>query len=123
MQVAQDAQAQSTVSLYVAGLIDRNEGRVRLNYEPTDDPEEAPTPEPEVPTDEVPSEEPEDDDAQPVRALDVRRWRAKVDKRGRRVKFMPDALREDEADEIRERLATGLPLDEVFEPPFLPLSF
>lgn len=124
MQVAQDAQAQSTVSLYVAGLIDRNEARIRVNYDPQDDPEdEAPEPEPEVPTDEVPSEEPEDDDAQPVRALDVRRWRAKVEKRGRRVKFMPDALREEEADEIRERLATGLPLEEVFEPPYLPSSF
>lgn len=122
MQIAQDAQAQSTVSLYNAGLIDRNEARVRVNYDPQDDPEEEDTPEPEEPAETV-AEEPEDDDAQPVRALDIKRWRAKVEKRGRRVKFMPDALREEEAEEIRERLATGLPLDEVFEPPFLPSSF
>lgn len=124
MQIAQDVQAQATVSLYAAGVIDRNEARVRVNYEPVEDAEEEAVPEPDEPPAEAEeTPDPGDDDTQPVRALDLKRWRAKVEKRGRHVKFQPDALQPDEADVIRERLLMQLPLDEVFHPPFLPSSF
>jgi hypothetical protein len=50
--------------------------------------------------------------------LDIQRWRTKINRKGRDVKFTPDALADYEADIIRERLATGADLDEVFRPPF-----
>jgi hypothetical protein len=58
-----------------------------------------------------------------MRSLDLKRWRTKVEKRGRVVKFQPDAITQDEADVIRERLLAGTPLDAAFAPPFLPESF
>ena len=119
MQAQQVMEAEATTRLYVAGILDKNESRARLGYDPVE--EEAPPP-PTAPVQPMDDDQDEDDD-QPLRALDLRRWRAKVQRRGVQVKFTPEALSEDEADVIRERLLTGVPVDDAFSPPFVPESF
>ena len=51
------------------------------------------------------------------KALDIRRWRKKAAK-NRSAKFSPDVLSRHEELTIKERLAAGLELDEVFKEPF-----
>jgi hypothetical protein len=117
MQAVQQRQAQAAVSLYVAGVTTLDETRATLGLPPMEVTAQATpeAPEPPEPEDEEPEAE-EDDMA--ARGLDLRRWRSKVERRGRAVKFTPEALGEDEAEVIRERLLSGVPIATAFDPPF-----
>ena len=101
VQSEEQEKAMGLVGLVAGGILTRDEARLTLGYDPLEE-------------DEEPMPEPEND----ARALDIRRWRSKVEKRGRGVKFSPDALTEDEADAIRGRLASGADLEQAFSPPF-----
>lgn len=121
-QQAQSAQA--VVALYTAGVLTLDEVRAQLGYEPSgtgaastaaENDNDATTPD----AGSTPAGSTDDDDTA-ARALDLKRWRTKVERRGRGVKFAPDAIEAHEADVIRERLARGEPLDDAYAPPFLP---
>ncbi len=49
---------------------------------------------------------------------DIQRWRKKIKKYGREVKFSPDTLGAHETSVIVERLAGGQELEDAFKPPF-----
>ena len=104
VQSAEAEKALASVALFTGGVLTRDEVRASMGYDPLGE-EETPQAEDEV-------------DAT-TRTLDLDRWRRKVEKRGRDVKFVPEILAPAEADIIRERLKAGYDLDEVFRPPFL----
>lgn len=108
VQRSESEKALSVVALFTGGVLTRDEVRQTLGYDPLGEEEEQQAG--------MTQDEDEDEDR---RSVDIDRWRKKVENRGdREVKFSPDHLTGDEAAVIRERLASGAPLDEVFSPPF-----
>lgn len=110
MQQSELEKAQA-IALAVGGpVLSVNEGRELLGYEP-------------IQGQDVVAGQPQEvrsaDTISDTKNLDIQRWRTKINRKGRDVKFTPDALADYEADIIRERLATGADLDEVFRPPFV----
>jgi len=107
MQQSELEKAQAIAIAVGAPVLSVNEGRELLGYEP-------------VPGQDFIAEQPQAvRSADDTKALDIQRWKTKIANKGREAKFSPDSLTDYEADIIRERLATGMDLEEVFRPPFV----
>jgi phage portal protein BeeE len=98
MQQSELEKAQA-IALVVGGpVLSVDEGRELLGYEPMG--------------------ETQVQEVADTKMVDIQRWRTKISRKGRDAKFSPDHLSDFEADVIRERLASGFDLDEVFKAPF-----
>ena len=107
MQQSELEKAQAIAIAVGAPVLSVNEGRELLGYEP-------------LPGQDFVAEQPQTvRSADDTKALDIQRWKTKIANKGREAKFSPDSLTDYEADIIRERLATGMDLEEVFRPPFV----
>lgn len=106
MQAVELEKAQAVMQVVGRPVLTVNEGRALLGYDPLEEAEDAPT---------APQR---DEDVTPEQQEEVRQWRRRVQRRGRDARFNAERLTTKQAQVIRQRLATGAPLDLVFAPPY-----